>query len=99
VDGSCKAGEGSERIHTDRVKDGQRDRWLVHVRMERAWRGLREGTYRQSEGRTEGQVDGSCKDGEGLERAHTDRVTDGQRDRWTVHVRMGRAQRGYIQTE
>jgi hypothetical protein len=44
-------------------------------------RGLREGTYRQSEGQTEGQVDGSCKDAEGLERVQTDRVKDGQRDR------------------
>ncbi len=44
-------------------------------------------------------MDGSCKDGEGLQRVHTDRVKDGQRDRWTVHVRMERAYRGYIQTE
>ncbi len=44
-------------------------------------------------------MDGSCKDGEGLDRVHTDRVKDGQRDGWTVHVRMERAYRGYIQTE
>jgi hypothetical protein len=48
-------------------------------------------------------VDGSRKDGEGLERVHTDihtdRVKDGQKDRWTVHVRMERAYRGSIQTE
>ncbi len=31
-------------------------------------------------------MDGSCKDAEGLERVQTDRVKDGQRDRWTVHV-------------
>ena len=93
MEGSCKDGEGLERVHTDRVKDRQRDRWTVHVA-----EGL-EGTYTQLEGRTEGQVDGSCKDGEGLDRVHTDRVKDGQRDRWTVHVRMERAQRGYIQTE
>ncbi len=43
--------------------------------------------------------DGSCKDDEGLERVHSVRVKDGQRDRWRVHVRMKRAQRGYIQTE
>jgi hypothetical protein len=36
VNGSRKDGEGLERVHTDRVKDGQRDRWKVHVRMERA---------------------------------------------------------------
>ncbi len=28
-------------------------------------------------------------DAEGLERVPTDRVKDGQRDRWTVHVRNG----------
>ncbi len=55
------------------------------------WRGLREGTYRHGEGQTEGKVDGSCKDGEGLERVRTDRVKDRQKDRWTVHVRMERA--------
>ncbi len=78
-------GEGLERVLTDRVKDGQRDRWTVHVT-----EGL-EGTYTQLEGRTEGQVDGSCRDAEGLERVHTDRVKDGQWDRWTVHVRMQRS--------
>ncbi len=36
MEGSCKDAEGLERIHTDRVKEGQRDRWMVHVRMERA---------------------------------------------------------------
>ncbi len=36
MDGSCKDGEGLERVHTDRVKGGQRDRWRVHVGMERA---------------------------------------------------------------
>jgi hypothetical protein len=44
-------------------------------------------------------VEGSCKEGEGLERIHTERVKDGQRDRWLVHVRMQRAKRGYIQTK
>ncbi len=44
-------------------------------------------------------MDASCKDAEGLERIHIDRVRDGQRDRWTVHVRMERALRGYIRTE
>ncbi len=44
-------------------------------------------------------MDGLCKDAEGLERVHTDRVKDRQRDRWTVHVRMESAKRGYIQTE
>jgi hypothetical protein len=34
-------------------------------------------------------VDGSCKDGEGLERVHTDRVKVGQRDRCTGHVAEG----------
>ncbi len=44
--------------------------------------GLREGTYTQVEGRTEGQVDGSCKDGEDLERVHrqSERQTEGQVD-------------------
>jgi hypothetical protein len=37
VEGSCKDGEGLERVHTNRVKDGHRDRWrVVDVRMERA---------------------------------------------------------------
>ncbi len=36
VEGSCKDGEGLERVHTHRVKDVHRDRWMVHVRMERA---------------------------------------------------------------
>jgi hypothetical protein len=36
---------------------------------------------------------------EGLESILTDRVKDGQRDRWRVHVRKQRAYRGYIQTE
>jgi hypothetical protein len=40
VVGSCKDGEGLERVHTNRGKDGQRDRWTVHV----GRRGLREGT-------------------------------------------------------
>ncbi len=43
------------------------------------------------DGQTEGKVDGSCKDGEGLERIHTERVKDGQRDRRTVYVGMERA--------
>ncbi len=37
MDGSRKDGEGSERIHTDRVKDWQRDRWTVHVWIERVY--------------------------------------------------------------
>ncbi len=87
MDGSCSRGLREVTYRkSERRTEGQVDG--LCIRME--WRGLREGTYRQSEGQTEGQVDGSFKDAEGLVRIHTDRVKDGQRDRWTVHVGMQR---------